>query len=155
MEIWKGFESGGVKSDAVLSDMLAKKIRIGTWVQVATKELATSPRTSTNFTRCEVRDLGFRRRPTTKQLWERVAEVGEICRKDDGLHLRYNFLEQGDGDCLFVVMEFINWPSPEGKCIFCLSCGKDDEHRRQLRFQICPVDIIASWPLKHQITFRV
>lgn len=155
MEVWKRIQIGGKRSSELLTKMVTDQIKIGTWVSVAIKALpnVVSPKRTVDFVRCEVRDLGFSAEPTQTELWEAVSEIEPLCSRDAGMYLRLQFMEQETGECLFVISQPIEWP-PGGKSIFRLSCSNGDLHR-QLRFQICPVDEKAHWPLKQKIAFTL
>ncbi|MDQ3015036.1 MAG: hypothetical protein M3Q73_04170 [bacterium] len=58
--------------------------------------------------RCKVRDLGFKKQPTTDEIWARIQEVGgELCPPELGLALRKDFADQPVGDYFWLAMKQI------------------------------------------------
>jgi hypothetical protein len=65
-------------------------------------------RKQVKFARAKIRDLGFTKNPTTRDVWARIQELGHsLCEPGDGPAIRLALTDQSRGDYFWVAMEQI------------------------------------------------
>ena len=126
--VWKTIRIGGKTMEQLLDAMNTNGFTVSDWAKdIMSKEAFTTlPEVQTiNLARAKVRDLGFKKKPTTAELWARIRELGhDLCPAEVGPHLRLQFGDQPKGDYFWVAMEQIS-ASGGCPCVFCVYHGDD------------------------------
>lgn len=108
--VWKTLVIGGKSNDNLLGEMVSK----GHFVSDLAKDIMSKPKFITLaktkticLTRAKIGDLGFTEKPTIREIWTRIREVGGFCPAEVGPHLRLALEDQPNGDFFWVAMEQI------------------------------------------------
>lgn len=127
-EVWKTLTIGGVAKDGLLL-RLADGFFVSNWARdiMSKPEFTTLPESvEVQLTRAKVRDLGFKKAPTTSELFARIKEVGDLCPAEVGPHIRLALNDQLNGDWFSVAMEPIT-DSDGGRGVFSVERYDDGE----------------------------
>lgn len=109
-QIWKTISIGGMPEEALLKALEKDGHEVSSWA----RDMMSKPgftvakeRESINLARAKVSELGFTEMPTTRELWKRIREIGELCPAEVGPQLRRQYEDQPKGEVLWVAMEQI------------------------------------------------
>lgn len=113
---------GGVSKDALTKQLKDEDYSISNWACDIMGKRAFTTLQEPNTIELgwiTVRGLGFEKEPTTKELFTRINEVGELCPAEVGPHLRLTDKDQQRGTLYWVAMEPITG-SVGLPCVFCV-----------------------------------
>ncbi len=107
--IWKSFQMPEASGNKLVSLLRNRKFVVSHYAWEITDlypEFSKYPDSkSVYLARATVAELGFSSMPTRIELWNRIKQVGELCKGDIGLALRLLYAEQPLNDFLIVTME--------------------------------------------------
>lgn len=98
---------GGVSKDDLLRRVEAES-QVSNWARdIYGKPEVMIPETPTEveFGWIAIRDLGFEKDPTTLELYARIREVGDLCSRGDGPHIRVADQDQPRGTAYWVPVD--------------------------------------------------
>ncbi len=109
-QIWKTISIGGMPEEALLKALEKDGNEVTNWARDMMSQpefTVAKERESINLARARVSELGFTEMPTTRELWKRIREIGELCPAEVGPQLRHQYQDQPKGEVLWVAMEQI------------------------------------------------
>lgn len=150
------FKFGGMTNGELVSTMLKKDIVMDArikhdLIQSASLSLVEQ---EVQFTRCCVGDLfsDNRRKRETEEVEQEIMKIHPLSHKNAGIHLRLKFLDQPNGDRLYVVTEQL---SKKGvRSIYRLASGIA-YCRPELRIEMYSVGDRAPWNPRMEIAFQI
>ncbi len=107
--IYLELEVGGKSKDELLVELEAGGFFISDWAKDIMSKPAWKPgeKQMVKFGRATLRELGFTKNPTTREIWARILELGHsLCEPADGPAIRLA-LNQPLGDYFWLAMEQI------------------------------------------------
>jgi len=151
--VYVEIEVGGKSKDELVAEIEAD----GMFVSDLAKDIMSKPawkpgeKEMIKFARVQVRDLGFTKNPTTREIWARILELGHfLCQPGDGPALRKELKGQVKGDYFWTAMEQIT-ASGGHPDVFYVRCDVGGE-RWLLGYWVNPCD---EWGLGDGIVFRL
>lgn len=107
--VWKTLTIGGLKSKELLKRLEQNGFYVSNWAKGVMGKTAFTTLAETHnvaLVRVKVRDLGFKEKPTTIELFARAKEQGlDLCPAEVGPHLRLALMDQLRGEWVWVAME--------------------------------------------------
>lgn len=98
--IWRTITIGGVSRDKLMRWLLDDRFLVSSLAkETVSKPVFTilSEPIDIRLVRTKIKDLGFKREPTTTELFTRIEEVGDLCQAEVVLHLRLADTDQPEG----------------------------------------------------------
>jgi hypothetical protein len=103
-------EVGGKTRDQLLVELKSEGHQVSDYAKDLMSKEAWRPgqRQVVKFARVTVRELGFAKNPTTREIWARIQELGHsLCEPGDGPAIRLVLKDQPRGDYFWIAMEQI------------------------------------------------
>lgn len=150
-KVWKTITIGGMSEAELLKAVEKDEDEVSSWA----RDMMSKPgftvvkkERSINLARATVGELGFTEMPTTRELWKRIREVGELCPAEVGPQLRRQYKDQPEGEVLWMAMEQITGSvgSP-----YVFGVGRRAGGRRWLYGHYAHPD--DRWFLEHSLVF--
>ncbi len=150
--VWRTLTIGGVSKDELMAG-LGNGFFVSDWAKDIMSKLgfATLPEpTEIHLARTTVKDLGFKKEPTTTELYTRIKEVGDLCPAEAGPHLRLADTDQPNDSWYWIAMEPITDSGGRPYVFYVL---RDGDGRRWL----CTSYAFPGgrWDLVLEIVFRL
>lgn len=105
-------EIGGKSSKQLETELKAKSINISEYSRdmMRSKDFSTEKSSEQiELVRLKVRDLGFKNGATTEEIYRKAEELGlELCPAEVGPQLRLKYIDQPEGEWLYVAMKQIS-----------------------------------------------
>jgi len=146
-------EVGGKSKDELLAEIEAN----GMFASDYAKDIMSKPawklgeHEKVKFAKVKVRDLGFTKNPTTKEIWNRIEELGHsLCEPGDGPSLRKEWKDQPRGTTCWTAMKQI---ADFGGDSHVFALDRDVDGESWLRTSWTGPD--ARWDLGGGIVFRL
>ncbi|MEX2014138.1 MAG: hypothetical protein WD896_02165 [Parcubacteria group bacterium] len=145
-------EVGGKSKDQLLAEIEASGMFASSYAKDIMSKSAWQPgeRETVKFARVRVRDLGFTKNPTTREIWMRMIKLGHsLCKSGDGPAIRLALKDQPRGDYFWVAMEQI---AASGGSPRVFGVGRGGGGRAWLYG--CWTGPFGEWSLGSEIVFR-
>lgn len=150
--VYLEIEVGGKSKDDLLTELKSNGHHVSDYAKDIMGKPGWKPgeHERVKFARVKVRDLGFTKNPTTKQIWARIRELGHaLCESCDGPALRLADKNQSRGDYYWIAMEQIV-DSDGGPVVF--SVDRDD---RESWLDAGWTRPVSGWSLGSEFVFRL
>lgn len=153
LSVWKTISIGGVDIHGLQKQLKDGDFYVSDWA----KDIMSKPEFTTltepteiHLARVRVKDLGFKKEPTTAELFARIKEVGDLCPAEVGPYLRLDLKDQPKGDWFWVAMEPIAGSGGDPRIFYFLRIG---DGLRWLHASCARPD--GQWRLGVEVVFRL
>lgn len=151
--IYLDIEVGGKSKDELVAAIKSANIFVSDYSLDIMSKPAWRPgeRERVKFARVKISDLGFKKNPTTREIWARIKELGHsFCEPGDGPAIRLALQNQPLGDYFWVAMEQIA-DSDGSPRVFRVTRSGDGERWLDADW-VYPV---SRWDLDDEVVFRL
>lgn len=151
--VYLEIEVGGKTKDQLLSEMKAAGYEVSDWAKDIMSKPAWKPgkKQTVKFGRAKISELGFSKKPTTREVWARILELGHsLCEPGDGPAIRLALKDQPSGDYFWTAMEQIS-ASDGDPGVFVVERRGDGERWLDADW-VRPDD---EWGLVSEVVFRL
>lgn len=147
--IWRTITIGERSIAELRRDFDREKINFSIYAYAMFRELPDSEREKIDLVKIKIKDLGFKKFPTTRALFTRAKKMKlSLCPAEVGMVLRLDYMNQPMDDWFYIGMKPI---LGENNILRVFHIARSDEGRWLIAAWAMPT---GRWDLEHSIVFR-